>query len=151
MRSLSLFSLTVFASTMLAAQTPAAPPTPAAPGGPRPAPAERKLQAPVADTGIFSPLDLPPANDLRRPDGRPGRAYWQQRVDYSIQATLDTTTKRLTGQVSIRYTNHSPDTLTHLWMQMDQNLFKQGSVGANLNAQESRFGGPASTAGLRSA
>ena len=140
MRFLSLLSLTALTSTLLSAQTPAPPPTPAPPGGPRPVQAERKLQPPIADTGIFAPLDLPPANEMRRPNGAPGRAYWQQRVDYSIRATLDTTAKQLTGQVTIRYTNHSPDTLTHLWMQMDQNLFKQGSVGGLLNSQESRFG-----------
>jgi len=140
MRFLSLLSLTVLTSTQLSAQTPAPPPTPAPPGGPRPVQAERKLQPPIADTGIFAPLDLPPANEMRRPNGAPGRAYWQQRVDYSIRATLDTAAKQLTGQVTIRYTNHSPDTLTHLWMQMDQNLFRQGSVGGLLNSQESRFG-----------
>ncbi|MEO8634494.1 MAG: M1 family metallopeptidase [Gemmatimonadales bacterium] len=142
MRFLTLLGPSVLVSTVLSAQTPAPPPTPAPPGGPRPVQTtERKLQAPIADTGIFAPLDLPPANDLRRPDGKPGRAYWQQAVDYSIRATLDTAAKRLSGQMTIRYTNHSPDTLTHLWMQVDQNLFKQGSVGGVLNAQESRFGG----------
>jgi hypothetical protein len=124
----------------LAAQNPPAPPTPAAPAGPRPAPQQRELRAPVADTGIFSPLALTPAGDLRRPNGAPGPRYWQQRADYTIRATLDTTAQRLDGQVSIRYTNNSPDTLPRVWMQLDQNLFRKGSVGSYLNAQDTRFG-----------
>ncbi len=126
----------------LSAQNPPSPPTPTTPGGPRPAAqAARELRAPVADTGIFSPLALPPANDLRRPNGAPGRAYWQQRADYSIKASLDTTARRLSGRVLVRYTNNSPDTLPRVWLQLDQNLFRRGSVGSYLNPQESRFGG----------
>ena len=124
----------------LAAQNPPAPPTPAAPGQ-RPAPTQRELRGPVADTGIFSPLPLPEPNDLRRANGSPGRAYWQQRADYVIKATLDTAARRLSGKVTIRYSNNSPDTLARIWLQLDQNLFRKGSVGSYLNPQESRFGG----------
>lgn len=107
-----------------------------------PAPAQQAaLRPPVADTGIFSPVPLPEANQLRRQDGAPGRDYWQQRADYSISATLDTATKSLQGSVTIRYGNNSPDTLRSLWLQMDQNLFRPGSTGALLNAASSRFGG----------
>ncbi len=49
-------------------------------------------------------------------------------------------TKRLAGSETIRYTNHSPDTLRFVWMQVDQNLFRPGSVGSLLFASESRFG-----------
>ena len=117
------------------------------PTGPKPVQPARPLtlptlRPPVADTGIFSPLPLPPANEVRRADGAPGRAYWQQRVDYTHpghpryrrQAT-DAATE------SIRYTNNSPDTLRFVWMQLDQNLFRPGSTGSLLFASESRFGG----------
>ena len=99
------------------------------------------LRPPVADTGIFSPIPWPAGNEIRRPDGRPGRGYWQQRVDYRIRTTLDTLAKRLTGTEIIRYTNNSPDTLGFLWLQLDQNLFRPGSTGSLLFAAESRFGG----------
>lgn len=135
-----LFATLLFAAP-LAAQNPPAPPPPTLPGGPRPPVTQRALQAPVADTGMFSPLPLPPASDLRSPSGSPGPRYWQQRVDYAIRATLDTATKRLDGQVTVRYTNNSPDTLTRVWMQLDQNLFRKGSVGSFLNQQDTRFGG----------
>src|SRR6185295_11061662 len=89
----------------LEAQQPATPPPPAAPGPPRAPALQRDLRPLVSDTGIFSPLDLPPANDLRRPDGAPGSRYWQQRVDYSIKASLDTAARSLSGEELIRYVN----------------------------------------------
>lgn len=125
----------------LVAQNPPPPPTPTAPGGARStAASQRELRAPVADTGIFAPLALPPADDLRRASGAPGPRYWQQRADYIIRATLDTAARRLDGQVRIRYVNNSPDTLARVWLQLDQNLFRKGSVGSYLNGQNTRFG-----------
>jgi hypothetical protein len=124
----------------LAAQQPTTPPTPQAPRAPKPS-SQVSLRPAVADTGIFAPIDLPPGNEIRRVNGAPGPKYWQQRVDYSIKAILDTAAKQLTGTMAIRYTNNSPDTLTRVWMQLDQNLFKPGSVGSLINAEESRFGG----------
>jgi hypothetical protein len=99
------------------------------------------LKPPVADTGIFSPVPLPPPDEIRSADGAPGPRYWQQRADYTLKATLDTAAKRITGTEQIRYTNNSPDTLRFVWMQVDQNLFRPGSVGSLLFAAESRFGG----------
>ena len=106
------------------------------------------LRPPVADTGIFSPLRLPPGNEIRRPNGSPGPKYWQQRVDYQIRATLDTSAKRLTGSENIQYSNNSPDTLGFLWLQLDQNLFRTGSTGSLLFASESRFGGAGFSGGF---
>ena len=123
----------------LAAQTPQVPPPPAPPA--RAVPPAPTMRAPVADTGVFSPLALPEPNAAHRPDGAPGTGYWQQRVDYSIRATLDTTAKRLAGSETIRYTNNSPDTLRYVWMQLDQNLFKPGSTGSLLFASATRFAG----------
>ncbi|HJR17558.1 MAG TPA: M1 family metallopeptidase [Gemmatimonadales bacterium] len=116
------------------------------PAGPRPVQPARPLELPTlqpaaADTGIFSALPLPPANEVRRPNGTPGREYWQQRADYTIKVALDTTEKRVSGTAQIRYTNNSPDTLRYVWMQLDQNLFRPGSTGSLLFASESRFGG----------
>jgi hypothetical protein len=127
---------------VLAAPAAAQQPDTNAPTQPaRPLTLQPALKPPVADTGIFSPVPLPPPNAVRSPDGAPGPGYWQQRADYSIQATLDTAAKRITGTERIRYTNHSPDTLRFVWMQLDQNLFRPGSVGSLLFAAESRFGG----------
>lgn len=137
-------ALTLLVAVPLAAQNPTTPPTPTPPGGARPAPASTApstIKPAVTDNGIWQPLDLAAPNNIRRPDGAPGAGYWQQRADYTIRATLDTAAKTLSGTESIRYTNNSPDTLKSIWMQMDQNLFRPGSVGSLLNASESRFGG----------
>jgi hypothetical protein len=125
-----------FAPGRAAAQQPAGP-KPVQPAHPLTLPT---LRPPVADTGIFSPAPLAPPSDTRRADGAPGQSYWQQRVDYTIRATLDTAAKRLSGTETIRYTNNSPDTLRFVWMQLDQNLFRQGSTGSLLFPSESRFG-----------
>ncbi|MEX2283801.1 MAG: M1 family metallopeptidase [Gemmatimonadota bacterium] len=101
-------------------------------------------QAAVADTSPFRPLDLPAPTAYRSASGRPGPQYWQQRVDYSIQAALDVQQQKLSGKGIIRYTNNSPDTLTYLWFHVEQNICAQGSIAAKLNQpplifQESAF------------
>jgi hypothetical protein len=82
-----------------------------------------------AQDDIFAPLNLPTPNSIRTSDGRPGPNYWQQRADYSIKVSLDTAASRVTGSETITYTNNSPESLDHLWLQLDQNLFKEGSRG----------------------
>jgi hypothetical protein len=76
----------------------------------------------VPDTSPFRPLALPAPNAYRTAAGAPGPLYWQQRADYTIRATLDTGTLSVRGEETIRYTNNSPDTLTYVWMQLDQNI-----------------------------
>ena len=71
---------------------------------------------------------------------RPGRKYWQNRADYDLKATLDTATKTLTGSLTLRYTNNSPDTLRFIWMQIEQNAFKDKSLNSYIFPQDSRFG-----------
>ena len=104
---------------------------------------EPETPAPVAEPAdpgaAFAPLDLPDPNDVRAANGAPGPAYWQQRVDYVIRATLDN--DRITGTETVTYVNHSPDDLTSLWLQLDQNLFKPDSYGAARYGEGGRFGG----------
>ena len=64
---------------------------------------------------------LPTANDYRGMDGAPGPEYWQQRVDYDIECTLDTDEQKLTGTELITYHNQSPHILRYLWLQLDEN------------------------------
>ena len=84
--------------------------------------------------------DWPGPNAYRSADGSPGPAYWQQRADYTISATLDTAQQRVSGSVAIRYTNNSPDTLRFVWLQLEQNLYRPGSKGSALFPEESRWG-----------
>ncbi len=66
---------------------------------------------------------LPTPNSVRTASGAPGHAYWQQKVDYEIDVTLDDEHQRITGRETITYHNQSPDTLKYLWLQLDANRF----------------------------
>ncbi len=61
-------------------------------------------------------------NVYRTASGAPGHEYWQQKADYEIQITLDDQKHRIDGTETITYTNNSPDGLTYLWLQLDQNV-----------------------------
>lgn len=69
-------------------------------------------------------------NEYRSANGAPGPKYWQNNASYTIRATLNEPDTTLTGDVSIDYTNNSPDSLNYLWLQIDQNLFSTKSRGA---------------------
>lgn len=73
----------------------------------------------------FRQLDelWPTPNSIRRASGAPGPDYWQQKVDYVIKASIDQEQQILTGSETITYHNNSPDQLTFLWLQLDQNRF----------------------------
>src|SRR5438552_17469284 len=108
---------------------------PAATPAPTPAPA---LPPQVGDTSPFRRLALPTPTLLREGSGRAGPRYWQQRADYTIRASLDTATHVITGSETIRYSNNSPDTLTYLWLQLDQNIYPATSRGAALTPADPR-------------
>jgi len=73
---------------------------------------------------VFDPQFLnAPGNEYRSGSGAPGPMYWQNKSDYTISCTLDTTKDEITGTVDITYTNNSPDELNYLWLQLDQNMF----------------------------
>jgi hypothetical protein len=57
----------------------------------------------------------------RSASGAPGPNYWQQKADYVINVELDDEKQRITGSETITYTNNSPDPLTYLWLQLDEN------------------------------
>lgn len=76
----------------------------------------------------FAPLFYTASgNSYRSANGAPGPHYWQNRTDYKISARFDTTTKRITGDVQINYTNNSPDSLSFLWLALDQNIDSKNS------------------------
>jgi hypothetical protein len=80
---------------------------------------------------VFSPIFFTTnGNEYRSASGAPGPKYWQNKVDYTIHATLNEPDTSIQGEVAIHYTNNSPDSLEFLWLQLDQNLFDPGSRGA---------------------
>ncbi len=94
----------------------------------------------VADTSVFAPLVLPTANEQRAGSGAPGARYWQNRADYALSATLDTGTHTVRGEMTLRYSNASPDTLHFIWLQVEQNAFRDKSLNSYIFPQDSRFG-----------
>ncbi|HWK03869.1 MAG TPA: M1 family metallopeptidase [Puia sp.] len=50
--------------------------------------------------------------------------YWQQQADFDIRVTLNDNDHSLRGFETIRYTNHSPDTLSFLWIHCWPNAYK---------------------------
>ncbi|MDB5252855.1 MAG: family metallopeptidase [Flaviaesturariibacter sp.] len=49
---------------------------------------------------------------------------WQQQADYTIDVTLDPSTKTLDGFEKIVYRNNSPDTLRFIWFHLWPNAYK---------------------------
>ncbi|MFC5461409.1 M1 family metallopeptidase [Massilia niabensis] len=88
----------------------------------------------------FRQLDelLPTPTSTRTASGAPGHAYWQQRADYKLRATLDEAKRAITGAGTITYHNNSPDTLAYLWVQLDQNMFRADSDNRNISTIPSR-------------
>lgn len=79
---------------------------------------------------------LPDANTYRTASGAPGHQYWQQRADYTIDAFLDEKELRLTGKEQITYHNNSPDVLTYLWLQLDENQHSPNAESNNFDGSK---------------
>ena len=70
----------------------------------------------------------PTPNEVRTASGAPGPQYWQQKVDYEIDVRIDDQHQRLEGEERIHYHNHSPHSLSYLWIQLEQNKFTHNSL-----------------------
>ena len=53
--------------------------------------------------------------------------YWQQKVDYTMEVTLDTETARYNGTQKLIYTNNSPETHHKVFYHLYYNAFQPGS------------------------
>jgi len=91
---------------------------------------------------VFMPLFYPQSsNEYREVSGAPGPKYWQNRADYKLNVILDTAQHRVSGTTVISYTNNSPDALAFLWLQLDQNIYREDSRGtATTTIGDSRNG-----------
>ena len=103
----------------------------------------------VTEGGKFEQMGtlLPTPNIYRSASGAPGFEYWQQRADYRIDVILDDDHQRISGYEEITYYNNSPDPLSYLWLQLDQNIGKidsdnsrtrSTSMGKNMSGPEIR-------------
>ncbi len=78
-------------------------------------------------------------NEYRAASGEPGPKYWQNKADYKIDVQFDPDKKSIKGKVDITYTNKSPMALSFLWLQLDQNLYKENSRGRSTVPVGSRY------------
>lgn len=100
--------------------------------------------------GKFEPIDnmIAPPNTYRTASGAPGKDYWQQRADYKIKATIDEKANILSGEETITYHNNSPDDLSYIWIQLEQNVNKKenpdfgsasGGIQDSINTRQMQF------------
>ena len=77
----------------------------------------------------FEQLDylLQDPNEYRTASGAPGPKYWQQRADYDINVDINEEANLLTGSETVTYFNNSPDILTYIWLQVDENFHHPNS------------------------
>ncbi|MBA2291912.1 MAG: M1 family metallopeptidase [Gemmatimonadales bacterium] len=76
--------------------------------------------------------DIPMTNSIMRAhaagtrdsSGRPGANYWQIRTDYTIAATIDPATQRISGSEKIVLHNRSGDSLRTVVLRLDPNIFR---------------------------
>jgi hypothetical protein len=67
------------------------------------------------------------ATGFSSPPGGDTVGYWQQRVAYTIVATLDEREQKVRAQGRLRYVNSSPDTLREMFLHQYLNAFRPGS------------------------
>ena len=97
----------------------------------------------------FAPNFYPQSGtQYRSASGQPGPSYWQNAANYKINASLDTNTHIIKGDVEINYINNSPDDLKFLWLYLDQNIYKEDSRGSYTTTQAGgRWANPEFTKG----
>ena len=64
--------------------------------------------------------------------------YWQQRITYTIVATLDEPMQRLRARGTLLYVNNSPDTLREMYFHQYLNAFRPGSKWSAVDEREGR-------------
>lgn len=101
-----------------------------------PAPVISTVSVSTGPTSRAIRRDIPMTNVIRRAHamgtrdstGRPGRNYWQQWVEYTINARLDVPTSTITGRETIALRNNSDSTLREIRLRLDQNIFAAQAV-----------------------
>ena len=71
--------------------------------------------------------------------------YWQQELNYNIDVALQEQNKMLSGNLSLEYINHSPDTLDFIWFHLWPNGYKNNRTAfskqlARLNSRAIKTG-----------
>jgi len=77
-------------------------------------------------------------SEYRSVNGNTGKRYWQNKANYKIDVTLDTAIHTIEGRVEIKYINNSPDELNYVWLQLDQNIFREDARAALTSKPQNR-------------
>lgn len=82
------------------------------------------------DSKLYIPSEIREAykNGTRSYDGRPGKNYWHNTADYTMEITIDPDTRLLEGTEKVVYFNNSPDELHTLVVRLYQDAFRKGNV-----------------------
>lgn len=75
-------------------------------------------------------------NSYRTASGAPGHEYYQQQANYDITVELNDDNQSISGEEVITYINNSPDQLSYLWLQVDQNIRAQNSMRSRAEANK---------------
>jgi len=121
-RSFTVLLLAVVSACSGGRSTSTAAPAPATARAGTTAPAARAMMVPMLEG-----YALAVNHGTRTRTGQPGPHYWQQWADYTLQAELNPVSKRMSGKGTIKYANHSPDTLRTVYIQLLQNIFAPGA------------------------
>ena len=82
------------------------------------------------DGGLYIPRDIKKAytNRTRSYDGNPGPNYFQNRVDYKINAIVNPETRELHGKELVSFHNNSSRNLKYIVIRNYHDIFKKGAV-----------------------
>ena len=83
----------------------------------------------IAQTSLPTPKNITTTytKKTRSVDGYPGKNYWQNTADYSINVNFNPTNRLLNGTEEITYFNNSNDTLHEIVFKLYPNIYKKGS------------------------
>nr|WP_286670549.1 M1 family metallopeptidase [Fodinibius salsisoli] len=92
-------------------------------------PSEMNRLVPNPITNEISPTFFRAVDqETRTMSGVPGKDYWQQWTNYDIDVELIPADTLIKGSSTITYHNNSPDTLNQVFLELSQNMHKEGGV-----------------------
>jgi len=87
------------------------------------------LTAAIAQSKLPMPSNIKKSynNDTRSLQGIPGKKYWQNTANYTIDVSLNPNNNVISGTAHIEYINNSPDTIRSLLFKCYPNIYKKGA------------------------
>ncbi len=89
--------------------------------------------------GTVALLQQVPYQGATTPPSGDTTGYWQQRVGYTIVATLDEAQSKLHARGTLVYVNNSPDTLREMYVHQYLNAFRPRSKWSETDEREYRY------------